>query len=194
MLALPPPGRPLLEVIEHPHQSGRQGIPQLADARIQVVQEVVERDGRRQAHRRANQRDADLVGNLRGFHLVSGADAAERRHHSQHRAKQTQKRSALDDGCHPARDAIEVPQNVALQHFRHHLSHWVVPDVPVGNGDVHQLRQCSGVLGALVFCLLILTGSQLRHHGSHVLILLLVGPKAQLAHAHPSQHHAVQSP
>src|SRR5688500_11519075 len=54
-----------LEQIEQPDHARRQRILQPADADVDAGQEEVERNGRGQAHRRANQGDADFGGDLR---------------------------------------------------------------------------------------------------------------------------------
>ena len=71
---------------------------QLANADVDGGQQEVERNGRGQAHRRANQSDADLVGNLRGLHLLALTDPSESRHHAQHRSEQAEQ-ECLQDPC-----------------------------------------------------------------------------------------------
>ena len=79
-----------------------------------------------------------------GLHLFAGADAAERRHHAQHRAEQAEQRTALDRRGDPVGAIFEVAHHVALQNFGDDLPQLVVAQLAVGDG---QRRSAAAVRG-----------------------------------------------
>ena len=80
MALLPPDGRTLLEVVQHPHQAGGQGIADPADPGVDVGEQVIERNGGGQTHRRADQSNTDLRRNRGCFDFLSRPDLPEGRH------------------------------------------------------------------------------------------------------------------
>ena len=81
---------------------------------------------------------------MRGLDLFAGADAAERRHHAQHRAEQPQQRTALDHRGDPVGAILEVAHHVALQHFRDDLAQLIVAELAVGDGQLRSVAAARG--------------------------------------------------
>ena len=86
-------------------------------------------------------RDADVEGDLLGLDFFAGADAPERRHHTQDRAEQSQQRTALNDRSHPTEPRVQVGEDVPLHQFGDQLAELRFVQLAVFDGGQGQLRQ-----------------------------------------------------
>src|SRR5262245_2144537 len=135
---------PRFKEIENSHQTGAERVLKDSNSCRQAGQHEVKGDGRPQTHGGANEGDTDFGSDHRRLDLFAGADATERGHHSEHRAKQSEKRAALDRRRDPVRTIFEVAHDVALEDFHDHLPKLIVAQLAISHGELNELRQSAG--------------------------------------------------
>ena len=157
-------------------------------------QHEVERDGGAEAHRGADERDADLGGDLGRLNFFAGADAAERGHHAEHRAEQAEQRAALDRGGDPIGAVFEVAHHVALEDFHDDLPQLIVAKLAIADGELDELRQRAGVVAGELFDEVEAAGLQFLHDVVDEFGLLVVVAEAELLHAAKAHDDVVEAP